>query len=245
MILNLAETRVTPQAILLVEDDASFAAELSEFLERHGLAVGWRPSLAGLAGQVAASPPLLIVLDQFVGRQDSLTVLPDLRKVFAGGIMILTGNQEIADRIVALETGADDFISKTVEPREILARVRALLRRTQASAPPAVAGRWRINERRQEVRAPNGAVLPLTRTEFLALHLMLRSAGQFVTRDELSLAVLGRPFSPLDRSVDNLVSRIRRALEPHLAGQAAISPVRGKGYVLDAFTPADIDINAS
>jgi DNA-binding response OmpR family regulator len=163
--------------------------------------------------------------------------------------MVLTGHPERADRAVAPEIGADDVISRSVGPREFLTRLRAVLRRAPPRAGrdnqlPQVSpgGRWRIDTRRLEVRAPDGTLLALTRTEFQALVVLMRKAGDLVTRDHVSLTVLGRRFWPLDRSVDNMVSRVRKALEPHLGGQPSISSVRGKGYVFDAFMLADVDL---
>jgi DNA-binding response OmpR family regulator len=234
--------------VLLVEDDASFAEELAEFLAAHGLKAVVLDSLVDLARRVQELQPDVLVLDQFVSGRDALPLLPELRGIFAGGIMVLTGNLDQTDRVVALEVGADDFIAKSVGPRELLARLRAVLRRAQLHAgggkPPQArpGGRWRIDTRRLEVHAPDGSLLPLTRTEFHALVVLMQKAGELLTRDHVSLTVLGRRFSPLDRSVDNMISRVRKALEPHLGGQSSISSVRGKGYVFDAFVLADIDL---
>jgi DNA-binding response OmpR family regulator len=242
----------TNPTVLLVEDDSPFAEELSEFLVGHGLKAVVCDSLADLAPRVQELQPDALVLDQFVGGRDVLPLLAGLRSIFAGGIMVLTGNQDRTDRIVALEVGADDFISKSAGPREFLARLRAVLRRAQLHAggeQPTVqakpGGRWRIDTRRLEVHSPDGTLLPLTRTEFHALVVLMQKAGELVTRDHVSLTVLGRRFSPLDRSVDNMVSRVRKALEPHLGGQPSISSVRGKGYVFDAFVLADVALTDS
>ena len=237
--------------VVLIEDDMAFAQELVEFLEAHGLATTHLLSLDGLIGRLRNDRPDLLVLDQFVAGNDSLPYLGEVKSNFDGGVVVLTGNQDRTDRIVALESGADDFSDKTPDPRELLARLRAGLRRAgspaarpvaaaQASAAPGI---WTIDTRRLELRAPSQALIPLTRTEFQTLLVLVQTAGHMVTRDTISIMVLERSFCPLDRSVDNMISRIRKALEPHLAGQPAISSVRGKGYVFDAFNLEDVVIN--
>ncbi len=234
--------------IILVEDDLTFAQELVEFLEAHGLTTSHLVTLDDLAGRLRDDHPDLLILDQFVAGNDSLPYLADVKTAFDGGVVVLTGNQDRTDRIVALESGADDFIAKSLDPRELLARLRAVLRRASsvaakapsASPQPAADGTWQIDTRRLELRAPSRALVPLTRTEFQAMLVLVQKAGHMVTRDKLSTMVLERPFSPLDRSVDNMISRIRKALEPHLGGQPAISSVRGKGYVFDAFSLEDV-----
>jgi two-component system, OmpR family, response regulator len=224
---------------LLVEDDEAFAEELQEFLAAHGIRTNHVGTLDGIVGEVVRQRPGLLVLDQFVVGQDCITYLPQLRASYTGGIVILTGNRDEADRIVALETGADDFVAKSLGSRELLARLRALLRRTQicreAPAPgargDAMEGTWLVDEPYQEIQAPDGSRVHLTPTEFEALRFLTGRSGRLVTRDEISEAILSRPFTPLDRSVDNIMSRLRRAFEPYVPGGAVIRSVRGRGYI--------------
>jgi DNA-binding response OmpR family regulator len=222
--------------VLLVEDNADYASELVEFLGSHGLRTVWIDTLDDLARRVADLSPTVLVLDQFVGGRDSLMIISALRRGFQGGVMVLTGNQDPFDRIVALETGADDFVAKSLGPRELLARVRAVSRRaasataadtaTEAEAPPRASNSpWKLDPRRVEV--------------------LIRASGELVTRDTLSAEVLKRQFSPFDRSVDNMVSRIRRALKPHLGGQEAINAIRGQGYVFSMPGPIELVSPAS
>ncbi len=229
--------------IVLVEDDQGFAEELIEFLAAHGLKTTWIRGLGGLIAEIGRIQPALVLLDQFVGDQDSLTLLGELRKTYKGGVVVLTGNKDTVDRIVALETGADDFVAKSLGPRELLARLRAVLRRVQpdpmppqpkpAAAPSA--GKWEIDMRRQLLVTPNGTSLRLTSTEFDALVFLSQNAGRLISRDELSTKLLNRTFTPLDRSVDNMLSRIRKAIEPHMCGEPAIRSVRGRGYMFMGF----------
>ena len=223
--------------VVLVEDDAAFAEDLVEFLQAHGLSVHWLDSLQDMVATVLRLQPDVVVLDQFVAGRDSLLLLPELRRRYSGGLLVLTGNQDVTDRILALETGADDFVAKSLGPREMLARLRAVLRRVRppASAAPLAAApsgpAWHIDVLRHQVRAPDGTMLRLTGAEFQALVFLAQRAGRVVSREEVSEAVLDRPFSALDRSVDNLVSRLRKALEAHFVDEPVIRSVRGRGYV--------------
>ena len=225
--------------IVIVEDDEAFGEELSEFLGANGFAVSWGRTLDVLYALIDAAKPELVILDQFLNGRDSLNDLYTIRRRFSGGLVILTGNPREVDRIIALEEGADDVILKSVSPREMLARLRAVERRTNRSnrsgEPPAPAAkpasRWSIDAKWHLLRTPNGTLLQITNLECAALVYLDSRAGQLVTRDELSLKVLGRPFSPFDRSVDNLLSRIRRLIGPYMNGGDMIRAVRGQGYV--------------
>ena len=225
--------------IVLVEDDAPFAEELVEFLGTHGIKAIWFATLTGRIGEIVQLQPDLLVLDQFVDGYDSLTSLAELRRSYAGGVVVLTGNTDAVDRIVALETGADDFVAKSLGPRELLARLRAVLRRVKAGpvvpSSAAPVGKWVIDTRRHVLQTPDGIHVKLTNTEFEALVYMSVHAGRLISRDELSQKLLNRPFTPLDRSVDNMLSRIRKAIEPHMSGEPAIRSVRGRGYVFVGF----------
>jgi two-component system, OmpR family, response regulator len=230
---------------LLVEDDAAFADELAEFLARHGVACHWLASLGEVLAWVDEIAPDIVVLDQFIGGHDSITILRDLRAGFQGGIVMLTGNQDMTDRIVALECGADDFVSKLAGPRELHARLRAVLRRTgpnlvaqtrDARAADPLVTAWRIDKATGQLQAPGGGFVPLSKGLLAALLLLARNRGRTVTREELSLHLMGRSQVPGDRSVDNLVSQLRRRLEHLLPGEKVIRSVRGEGYVFLPFS---------
>jgi two-component system OmpR family response regulator len=230
--------------VLLIEDNREFAEELSEFLQSYGIDVIWREALDDSFDDVLQNQPDLIILDQFLSGRDALTLLVDLRRHYKGGILVLTGNADATDRIVALENGADDFIAKGLGARELLARLRAVVRRLRmpppqpAEARPAsVPGQWRIDPIRATLHAPDGTLLPLTNAEFQMMHYLIRRAGQPASRDELSLAVLGRPCHSTDRSIDNLISRLRKALVPHVDSRTLIRSLRGQGYL---FTGLDV-----
>ena len=230
--------------VMFVEDDPVYATELCEFLADYSIKTIWLDTLADISGAIQSHAPNLLILDQFIGRRDAVSLLGDIRKTYDGGIVILTGNQDVVDRIVALETGADDFMSKQLVPRELLARFRAVLRRGEhpahLSAPTAVRppsnGKWSVDRRRATIAAPNREKLQITRSEFRLLIELVDADGAVVLREGLSQSVLGRPYDPSDRSVDNMVSRIRKAFAAHLGGAHSIAAVRGKGYAFVAFS---------
>lgn len=231
--------------VLLVEDDAAFAEELCAFLTSHGALCHWLPSLGDILAQVEQIAPDVVVLDQFIGGHDSLTILRALRGRFRGGVVMLTGNEDMTDRIVALECGADDFVAKSAGPHELHARLRAVLRRTSLmKAAQEVTGggdgpsplAWRIDKATGQLQAPGGAFVPLSKALLAAVSLLARNRGRIVTREALSQHLLGRSQSPGDRSVDNLISQLRRRLETMLPGEPVIRSVRGQGYVFLPFS---------
>ena len=229
--------------VCLVEDDPAFAEELIHYLSGYGMKIIWLQTLTELEAQLPVLQPDALLLDQFVDGHDALTMIVRLRASYTGGIMVLTGTQEVLDRIVALETGADDFVSKLLGAREILARLRSVLRRAHqpVSAPPppsdAAPGRWRIYPAKHELWAPDGTLVRLSMTEFRALMMLVENGLSVVSRSDLSAAVLHRPFRPMDRSIDNLLSRIRKMIEHHTNGVPVIRSVRGLGYM---FTGLDL-----
>ena len=235
--------------VCLVEDDAGFAKELIEFLGAYGIQAVWLETLDELQARVSALQPDALLLDQFVGGQDAVTRIAGLRGSYSGGIMVLTGNLDVLDRIIALETGADDFVSKLLGPREILARLRAVMRRSNQAVEPAsrsrgsALGPWRIHPTKHELYAPDGTLVRMSVTEFRALMVLIDSGVSVVSRDTLSRTVFRRPHTALDRSVDNLMSRIRKMLEVYTDGVPVIRAVRGLGYMftgLDLQYPADM-----
>jgi DNA-binding response OmpR family regulator len=242
---------LTADSALLVDDDEIFAAELVEYLGSNGLRATHSKSLTDIGSQLNAVKPRILILDQFLADIDTLTVLRDVRKQFTGGLVVLTGNQEQEDRVIGLELGADDFISKTQPAREILARLRAVLRRMsrQAAQPqppthpqppsppaPAVIDRslWNLNVPLRQLRSPAGTLVRLTATEYDLFAYLKAREGVPVSRDDLSRAVLRREFTVFDRSLDNLVGSIRRALKP-FGAETAIQSIRGVGYVFVGF----------
>lgn len=235
-------------SVLFVEDDVEFSMELAEYLSRYCIVSHFVTQIDGLADRLRESRPDILVLDQFVVGRDALLEIPKIRGGFSGGIVVFTGNLNAVDRIVGLECGADDFISKLCDPREFVARLRAVLRRvkseeaeTAALEPSAVSdvlgssgNRWTFDTTRGTVSSPEGVPLKLTGTEFDFLMFAEQHAGQLLTSDQISQAIFRRSYSPFDRAVVNMLSRLRKVLAPHLNGESAFRSVRGVGYIFSS-----------
>ncbi len=246
-------------SVLLIDDDAMFAEELTQFLTQQGLHLRWISTLTDIVAEVARFGPDIVLLDQFVGNHDSLSVLAQLRHSTDAGMIMLTGNMDMTDRIVALECGADDFVLKASGPRELFARIGAVLRRirrgTEADSgrdgqarpvraqpgPLSMDSIWHVDVRMRQVHAPDGTEVALSAMMFDALVLLAGRGGRVVTRMELSLRLLGRSHAPADRTVDNLVSGLRRRLMKHSPGQAVVRSVRGQGYAFTLFAVSPTD----
>ncbi len=231
--------------ILFVEDDQDLCNEMSDYLNKYKIESHFTSDISDLPVQIKALNPDLLVLDQFIVGQDTLLIIPELRPIYHGGIVVFTGNLNLVDRIVALECGADDFISKGCDPREFVARLRSVLRRVGAtSAAPqqivheaesvteeAETGRWIFDATRGSLQAPSGAIIRMTGTEFDFIHYAERRAGELMTREQISTDIFQRKYLSYDRAVDNMLSRIRKLLDPHLNGDSAFRSIRGRGYV--------------
>lgn len=229
--------------ILIVDDDGGFSGQLSTFFERYGFASTVVDHAVDLPAVISKVNPKLVIMDQFVDNSDVIPMLPQIRAVYSGALVLLAANSNLTDRILALEGGADDFLCKSLDLREVLARLRALSRRTFArdTAPrgndkrstlPVITRRgWTVNAARREVTAPDGTLVPLTGLEFDSFLLLFQSPGIVIEREELAIRVLRRPLSLAGRSLENLISRIRAKFEVYVDGHPFIKSVRGKGYV--------------
>lgn len=220
--------RAMATQVLLADDDVELSAMLKEYLEREGYSV-----TAVHDGEAAArlAPGFqIVVLDVMMPRLDGIEALRRIRQSSRVPVIMLTARGDDVDRIVGLELGADDYVPKPCSPRELAARLRAILRRTQpqpAEGPLSVGALvlW-PEKRRAEWKS---RTLELTSTEFNLLEVLMRNAGRVVSKKELSEAGLGRPLARFDRSIDVHLSSIR-----HKLGEAAalIHTVRGVGYHL-------------
>jgi DNA-binding response OmpR family regulator len=228
------------ERILLVDDDPRLAEMVSEYLGRSGfrvsIAADARTGLALLAG----GPPFdALVLDLMLPDMDGLEVCRQVRASAAGAsdipVLMLTARGDAMDRVVGLELGADDYLPKPFEPRELLARLRAVLRRRRSgSADAAIAvlrfGRLEIDPGAREVRL-DGEAKPLTSYQFALLEALAGHAGRVLSREAIMDLVKGELLEAFDRSIDVHVSRIRQAIEDDAKHPRRIITVRGAGYV--------------
>jgi two-component system response regulator CpxR len=215
--------------ILLVDDDTELTALLSEFLQREGFSVSTEHE--GNAGLAHASEPGidLVVLDVMLPGIDGFEILRRLRVNHTVPVIMLTARGEDVDRIVGLELGADDYLPKPFNPRELVARIRAILRRYEPR--PAPGSRVEVNgivldPGMREVTA-QGKPVELTTFEFDILDMLMRNAGRVLSRDALMENFYNRKATPFDRSIDMHISHLRRKLEN---GDALIKTIRGVGY---------------
>jgi len=219
--------------ILIIDDDAELGAMLVEFLAKEG----WAIELAhdGRTGLEAAlqSSPDAVVLDVMLPGMSGFELLRKLRQSSSVPVIMLTARGEETDRIVGLELGADDYLPKPFNPRELAARLRAILRRQGSSADAALLEIEGLRLDRQARRVTlDGQVLSLTGAEYAVLQQLMEAAGSVVSKDELCQQALGRELLPFDRSIDTHISRLRGKLAQLPGGQTRIEAVRGRGYVL-------------
>src|SRR4051812_8456323 len=228
-----------PTRLLLIEDDVRLCRLVKDYLQNMGYAVSMEHN--GPAGLALAMRETFhaIILDVMLPGMDGFEVLRRLRMHSAVPVLMLTGRGEEADRIVGLELGADDYLPKTFSTRELLARLRAVLRRsmmTQAqaadrkSSPVAVGGLF--IDPGPHTAVVNGEALPLTRQEFDLLLALARASGRVKTRETLLLEVADRDFEGFDRSIDVHISSLRRKLGDDARSPRWIETIRGVGYML-------------
>jgi two-component system response regulator CpxR len=220
--------------IAVVDDDASLREMLGEYLAAEGFRVFPFADGEAAAARLAAASPDLVVLDVMLPGIDGFEVLRRLRARSAVPVIMLTARGDDVDRIVGLEIGADDYLPKPFNPRELVARVRAVLRRVATTPAPEGAvvipqGRLELFPRRLEATL-DGGVIGLTAAEFRLLEVLVDRAGEVVTRETLCRRALGRRPHPLERALDTHVSNLRRKLGG--SGDSPIRGVRGRGYQL-------------
>jgi two-component system response regulator RstA len=225
----------TPEPrILLVEDDVRTASLVAQYLRGQGFHVDIEGDGVRATHRIVAERPDLVVLDLMLPGRDGLSVCREVRPQYAGPILMMTARGDEIDQVVGLELGADDYVAKPVGPRLLVARIRALLRRTPAEPaadePERVElGALVVDPRRRAVTV-GGAEIELTTAEFDLLWALARRAGQIVHRDSLFEELRGIPYDGIDRSIDMRVSAVRRRLEA--GGGRWIKTIRGVGYLL-------------
>ena len=218
--------------VLLIEDDSRLAAMVSDYLGEAGYRVTTAASGAGGLERLAKEPYDALVLDLTLPDMDGLEVCRQLRARWDLPVLMLTARGDAMDRVVGLELGADDYLPKPFEPRELLARLKAILRRGQASPRSKLLrfGRLEIDRDARAVRL-DGVEKPLTSFQLALLAALAENAGRVLSRDALMDLVRGEKMDAFDRSIDVHVSRIRAAIEDDPKKPRRIITVRGAGYV--------------
>ena len=222
--------------VLLIDDDVELCSMLTDYLGRYEFRVSAvHRGDTGLKAALEHSYSL-ILLDVMLPGMDGFEILKRIRAATAMNVLMLTTRGDDVDRIVGLEIGADDYLPKPFNPRELLARMRAILRRTTAPQAPNEHTLLRADDSELDSAArtvlQNGKSVELTGVEFALLEALMHSPGKVVAREELAEDVLGRKFSPLDRSLDMHVSRLRKKLAESSSHEDRVKTVRGVGYQL-------------
>jgi two-component system, OmpR family, response regulator CpxR len=227
-----AQESMRPVPVLLVDDDVELCSALTRLLAIDGFELAAVHDAEAGIEQALRNEYALIILDVMLPGGDGRKVLRRIRMTSQVPVIMLTARGDEADRIAGLEGGADDYLPKPFNPRELVARMCAVLRRRPESAPPDIfrIGDVAIHHHTRSVLR-GGEPVELTGAEFDILLLLIRSAGKILSRDEIAELALGRPVGMLDRSIDNHISNLRKKLGAHVGGLERIRNVRGTGYV--------------
>ncbi|KIZ34840.1 MULTISPECIES: response regulator [Rhodopseudomonas] len=227
--------------ILLVEDDVEMASMLASMLAEHGFQTVTAGSAPEMDRVLNAEDVALVVLDVMLPGEDGLSICRRLRHATTTPILMLTALGDDVDRIVGLEFGADDYVTKPFNSRELVARIKSLLRRASYDASHRLAGGdvmafagWRINATTRQLRSPDGALVSMTTAEFDVLLAFCRNPGQVLSRERLLTLTHAGLAGPVERSIDVHVSRVRAKIEPNQREPTLIKTVRLGGY---QFTP--------
>lgn len=231
--------------ILVVDDDPRIRSMLRRYLVDEGFRVSDASDGASMRAIMAEDMPHLVLLDVMIPGDDGFALARYIRQQAATPIIMLTGKSDLIDRVAGLEAGADDYIAKPFHLREVLARIRTVLRRTapvavQAQSPAKVAAPeemfafscWQLDLLKRELRGEDGALVPLTTGEFSLLRVFVLNANRVLNRDQLMDLVKGREWTAYDRTIDTQIVRIRKKIERDPNRPALIKTVRGAGYVL-------------
>lgn len=229
-----------PIKLLLVDDEAALREPLADYLTRQGFLVIQAANAADARSYLRDETPDLALLDIMMPGEDGLSLCRHLTETHAVPTIFLTARGEATDRIVGLEIGADDYVVKPFEPRELVARIRSVLRR--ASRGPLerqenedfLFDNWRLDPLKRRLIDPEGAIVPISSAEFRLLLAFLEHPRQVLDRDRLLDMVQGREAHLFDRAVDNQVSRLRRKIEVDSRNPQLIQTVWGGGYMLAA-----------
>lgn len=240
-----ADPQLEPESaqahLLIVDDEPEIRRTLRVYLEDSGYRVSTAANGAEMRRLLQDDPIDLVILDLNLPGDDGFTLATYLRRTSRAGIIMLTGSGDRVNEVVALELGADDYVSKPCDPRQLAARIRAVLRRIKPSSfatEAAEEGRslriagWVLDLAARKLKSPAGETVPLTTAEFDLLAIFATRPNRVLSRDQLIEFLHGREWNPYDRSVDNHISRLRRKLKDDPKNPALITSVRGVGYML-------------
>ena len=228
--------------ILVVDDDAEIRGLLGDYLRKNGYRASLAPDGQAMRTALSRGKVDLVVLDLMMPGEDGLSLCRDLRSRSDVPVIMLTARGEDTDRIVGLEMGADDYVAKPFNPRELLARIKSVLRRYRSlprslraddARSIAFAG-WRLDVVARHLVSPDGVITPLSGAEYQLLKIFLSHPNHVLSRDQLMVLAKGREADPADRTIDIQVSRLRHRLGDDPADPKLIKTVRGEGYVLAA-----------
>ncbi|WP_129791994.1 response regulator [Sphingosinicella sp. CPCC 101087] len=225
--------------IVVVDDDADVRETVAEYLRRNGFAVSEADGGDALRGVMSTRPIDLALLDINMPGDDGLTLAREIRASGPAGIIMLTANNDDLDKIVGLEVGADDYVTKPYNPRELLARVKAVLRRAKGAGGGSAAtlgrevqmGRCRLNLDTRKLFEPDGSEVALTAMEYDLLRTFAENPRRVLSRDQLLDLAHSKEMEPFDRSIDTRIARIRRKIEADPSKPDCLRTVRGAGYV--------------
>ena len=226
--------------IAVLDDEAEITTLLANYLQGHGFRVSQVHDGATLLRLMTTDPPQLVLLDLGLPGEDGFSIARQLREHWQCGLVIVTGRGDSIDKVVGLEVGADDYVTKPFDLRELLARIKAVLRRT-AGAAPALAQRnvyrfaqWQLDVSARRLVNAEGKEVALTAGEFAILSAFVQHPDRVLSRDFLLEKTRGREAGPFDRTIDVLVGRLRKKLEVDADDPKLIKSVRGAGYILVA-----------
>ncbi len=236
-----------PLHIAVVDDEADITRLLATYLKSHGFRTSELSSGAALMALMPADPPDVVLLDLGLPGEDGLSIARQLREHWRCGLLIVSGRGDAVDKVVGLEIGADDYVTKPFDLRELLARIKAVARRLE---PPAAAaaiaapaaplaertrwrfGPWELDTAARRLLGEQGREVALTSGEFELLSVLVKHAGRVLSRDFLLEATRGREAGPFDRTIDVQIGRLRKKLEAEPQNPQLIKSVRGAGYIL-------------
>lgn len=228
--------------ILIVDDDNEIRTLLGDYLQKNGFAVTSVADGKSMQAALDAGGISLIVLDLMLPGEDGLVLCRNIRSKSEMPVLMLTAKGDDLDRIVGLEMGADDYLAKPFNPRELLARIKSILRRAKTlpeslkseEADVVLFSGWRLNTLSRQLTSPKGVAVPLSGSEYRLLMVFIDHANRILNRDLLMDLCRGREMFPFDRSIDVQVSRLRQRLGDDAKEPTLIKTIRGEGYMLAA-----------